>query len=75
MERKAKETPASTKPVGKPGDERNFSKPGKAERVHPHHNLGYKGVGKKAPGADGAERTDAMISKKNPFRDHPHKGK
>jgi hypothetical protein len=72
MDRKAKEVPAVTKPMG---DERKAGAKKEPFRTHPHHNLGYKGVGKKAPGADGAERTDKMITKKNPFRDHPHKGK
>jgi hypothetical protein len=70
MDKKAKEVPAVTKPMG---DERKFSKEGKAERKHPMEHMGYKGVGKSAPGANGAEREPGMIAKKNPLREHPHK--
>lgn len=68
MERKAKEVPAVTKPMG---DERKGVKGGQAERKHPHEKLGYKGVGK--GDSKGAEREAGMIAKKNPLRDHPHK--
>jgi len=68
MERKAKEVPAVTKPMG---DERKGVAGGKAERKHPFEKSGYKNVGK--GDSKGEEREPGMIAKKNPLREHPHK--
>ena len=71
---KATEVPSTTKPVGKPGDERTYTRKDRSVREHPFKDQGYKGVGSKAKETkgDGSERT--APAKKDCCRPHPHAG-
>lgn len=69
-----KEEPSYTKPVGKPGDERTFTKKDRSVREHPFKNQGYKGVGSQSKSkGNGAEREPAAVPKKQAVKEHPHK--
>lgn len=69
-----KEVPSTTKPVGKPGDERQFTQKDRSVREHPFKNQGYKGVGSQSKSkGNGAEREPSAIPKKQPEKEHSHK--
>lgn len=69
-----KEEPSYTKPVGKPGDERTYTKKDRSSKEHPFFNQGYKGVGQQSKTkGNGAERTPTAVPKKQAVKEHPHK--
>lgn len=79
MANKIPHDPNYTVPAGKPGQER--VRPDKVDytnfdRSHPHKGLGYKGVGKTAPGGTGGERVRKDKVDYGKFdREHPYEGK
>jgi hypothetical protein len=68
-----KEEPSYTKPVGKPGDERQYTKKDRSVREHPHTNENYKKVGSGAKGDERKHPKGEKIDYSKFDREHPYK--